>query len=83
MGEMKEKAIKAHYRKKEHDKYRTGQPSSEDIWEARSEKVPLGTAFTEPIQLPAVDDEEWRRAEDERRRKIRDGLGFDNSQGTT
>lgn len=48
-AEMREKAIKAHYRNKEYAKYGPGKPSSEDIWESRLEKVAPGSVFTEPI----------------------------------
>lgn len=78
--EMRERAIKEHYRKKEHAKYGSGRPSSEDIWEARTTKLEPGTVFVESFDPPKdVDDDEWRRQESERRRKIRDGLGYNKS----
>ncbi|KAF5021995.1 hypothetical protein F66182_5952 [Fusarium sp. NRRL 66182] len=49
-AEMREKAIRDHHRAKEFTKYGPGKPSSEDIWESRGEKVPIGTAFNEPIE---------------------------------
>jgi hypothetical protein len=79
-GEMKARAIKEHYRNKEHNKYHVpGRPSSEDVWEPRPEMVAPGTAFTTAMDLPQMDDEEYRRIETERRQKIRDGLGYNKS----
>ncbi|KJZ75098.1 hypothetical protein HIM_05584 [Hirsutella minnesotensis 3608] len=75
-GELKENMIREHYRKKEYQKYGPGKPSSEDVWESRTEKLPHGTAFSEQVAEPTMDDEEWRRAEAQRRRDIRQGLGF-------
>ncbi|CAM1504155.1 Fc.00g017460.m01.CDS01 [Cosmosporella sp. VM-42] len=49
-GEMREKAIRAHYRNKEFAKYGAGKPSSEDVWESREEKVTPGSVFTEKIE---------------------------------
>ncbi|KAJ3503197.1 hypothetical protein NM208_g16564 [Fusarium decemcellulare] len=48
--EMREKAIREHYRAKEFVKYGPGKPSSEDVWESRPEKVPEGSTFNEPIE---------------------------------
>jgi hypothetical protein len=48
--EMREKAIRAHYRNKDYAKYGPGKPSSEDIWESRDELVEPGSVFTEPIE---------------------------------
>jgi hypothetical protein len=79
-AEMKARAIQEHYRNKEHNKYYVpGRPSSEDVWESRTEMVPPGTAFTATMDLPQMDDEEYRRMETERRQKIRDGLGYNKS----
>lgn len=79
-GPVKEDLIRAHYRNKEHAKYYApGRASSEDVWEARVQKVAPGSAFTETIDVPTMGDEEWRKMENERRQKIRDGLGFDKS----
>ncbi|KAJ0337416.1 hypothetical protein COL922a_006778 [Colletotrichum nupharicola] len=78
-GTMKEEAIKAHYRQKEHDKYGDGKPNSEDIWQARTTKVPPGTAFAEKFEEPTLDDEEWQRMEMDRRRQIRTGLGIEGA----
>ncbi|KAI9158393.1 Early meiotic induction protein 1 [Paramyrothecium foliicola] len=79
-AEMKERLIKEHYRNKEHAKYYTpGRPSSEDVWESRTEMVDSGTVFKEPLDAPKLDDDEWRRLESERRQKIRDGLGYNTS----
>lgn len=80
-GESKARAVRQYYRNKEHAKYHApGKPSSEDIWEARSEKLPYGSAFSEAIDGPSIDDNEWRQQESERRRGIRADLGFDKSQ---
>ncbi|KAK7415821.1 hypothetical protein QQX98_005603 [Neonectria punicea] len=48
--EMREKAIRAHYRNKEYAKYGPNKPSSENIWQSRDDKVEPGTVFTEPIE---------------------------------
>lgn len=80
-GPLKERAIRDHYRRKEYEKYYApGARSSEDIWEARERKVEPGTAFAEPVEIATVDDNEWRREEEERRRKIRQGLGFEKEE---
>lgn len=36
-----------------------------------------GSAFSEAIEIAQVGDDEWRRLEDERRRKIRQDLGYE------
>jgi hypothetical protein len=78
-GTIKENAVREHYRRKEYEKYYApGTHSSEEIWEAREHKAAPGTAFSEAIEIAQVDDDEWRRLEDERRRKIRQDLGYDN-----
>ncbi|KAH6607987.1 hypothetical protein Trco_004300 [Trichoderma cornu-damae] len=77
-GTIKEKAIREHYRRKEYEKYYApGSRSSEEVWEAREQKVAPGMAFAEAVEIAKVDDAEWRRLEDERRRKIRRDLGFE------
>ncbi|KFA54877.1 hypothetical protein S40293_09095 [Stachybotrys chartarum IBT 40293] len=76
-GELKESMIKAHYRQKEHAKYGAGRPSSEDVWEGRTEKVAPGSCFQETFESPSVDDDEWRKNEQERRNKRRAELGLD------
>ncbi|KAJ4169386.1 hypothetical protein NW754_016417 [Fusarium falciforme] len=48
--EMREKAIREHYRAKEFVKYGPGKPSSEDVWESREERVPEGSTFNQPIE---------------------------------
>ncbi|OLN92180.1 Early meiotic induction protein 1 [Colletotrichum chlorophyti] len=78
-GKMKEDVIRDYYRQKEHAKYGDGKPSSEDVWQARTTKIPPGTAFTEKFEEPTLDDEEWQRMEIERRRQIRQGLGIDKA----
>lgn len=77
-GPIKENAVREHYRRKEYEKYYApGSHSSEEIWEARKQKMAPGTAFSEAIEIAQVDDDEWRRLEDERRKKIRQDLGFE------
>ncbi|KAF4973407.1 hypothetical protein FSARC_301 [Fusarium sarcochroum] len=49
-AEQREKAIREHYRAKEFTKYGPGRPSSEDVWESREDKLPVGTTFNEPIE---------------------------------
>lgn len=72
---QKEEAIRDHYRKKEYAKYfAPGRPSSTDVWEPRTEKVEPGSAFREPLDMPDVSDEEWRRREIERRRRVQEFL---------
>ncbi|KAI1479514.1 hypothetical protein F4774DRAFT_127825 [Daldinia eschscholtzii] len=73
--QQKEDAIKAHYRRKEFLKYHApGRPSSTDVWQPREEKIPYDTAFRVPLDMPNVSDEEWRRLEIERRRKVQEQL---------
>ncbi|WYZ36600.1 hypothetical protein EsH8_II_000106 [Colletotrichum jinshuiense] len=78
-GKMKEDVIRDHYRNKEYEKYGDGKPSSEDVWQSRTTKVPPGTTFTEKFDEPTLDDEEWQRMEIERRRQIRSGLGIETA----
>lgn len=72
----------AAYRRRQRDKdlarYGPGMPSSEDVWVSRDRKVEPGTEFVTPMpELDAdFDSVEWSRAENERRRRIREGLGF-------
>jgi len=81
--DAKADAVRAHYRDKEHAKYGPGKPSSEDIWEARTAKVPPGSTFTQSMDAPTVSDDEWREMETERRRHIRQGLGFDKAAASS
>lgn len=81
-GEMREEAIREHYRNKEWAKYGNGQPSSEDVWKPRMSKVPPGSAFSTPLEAPTVTDEEWQKGEIERRRKLRQKLGYDSDEAT-
>lgn len=78
-GELKENMVRAHYREKDHAKYGPGRPSSEDVWESRDQKVQPGTAFAEAVDAPVVTDDEWRKMETERRRDVRQGLGYDKA----
>lgn len=82
-GALREEAVREHYRKKEHAKYGPGRPSSEDVWQSRTAKVPPGTAFTTPLGETVVDDEEWQRMEIERRRRIRQELGYEGNDKET
>ncbi|EGR52072.1 uncharacterized protein TRIREDRAFT_55224 [Trichoderma reesei QM6a] len=80
-GPLKERAIRDHYRRKEYEKYYApGARSSEDVWEARERKVEPGTAFAEAVEIATVDDDEWRKLEEERRKKIRQDLGFEKEK---
>ncbi|ROT43569.1 hypothetical protein SODALDRAFT_375727 [Sodiomyces alkalinus F11] len=79
-GPLRDEAVREHYRNKEHAKYGSGRPSSEDVWEARSAKVPPGTAFTTPLGENSVNDEEWQKMELERRRRIRQELGYEGDE---
>ncbi|KAK4074986.1 uncharacterized protein Triagg1_4650 [Trichoderma aggressivum f. europaeum] len=80
-GPLKENAVREHYRRKEYEKYYApGSRSSEDVWQAREQKVAPGTAFAEAVEIAKVDDNEWRKLEEERRREIRQGLGFDKKE---
>ncbi|KAG6104050.1 hypothetical protein E4U31_002242 [Claviceps sp. LM219 group G6] len=54
-GTVKADLIKQHYRNKAYRKYGGDKPSSEDVWERRTEKVPLGSAFNTP--LPVTEEE--------------------------
>ncbi|EHK15876.1 uncharacterized protein TRIVIDRAFT_40267 [Trichoderma virens Gv29-8] len=80
-GTLKENAVREHYRRKEYEKYYApGSRSSEDVWTAREHKVAPGTAFAEAVEIAKVDDNEWRRLEEERRKKIRQDLGFEKKE---
>lgn len=78
-GPVKEEAVREHYRKKELAKYGPGMPSSEDVWKSRTVKVQPGTAFTIALEENDVSDEEWQRREMERRRQVRQELGFESA----
>ncbi|KAG6235088.1 hypothetical protein E4U22_006712 [Claviceps purpurea] len=73
-GPVKADLIKQHYRNKAYRKYGGDKPSSEDVWERRTEKVPLGSAFSTP--LPVTEEEvnaaRERMREEERKASIRD-----------
>jgi hypothetical protein len=74
--EMRAEAIRAHFRAREAAKYGPGKPSSEDIWESRDEKVIPGTAFKQSFDMPEETDKEWQVQEIERRRVVRQQLGY-------
>ncbi|PHH75680.1 hypothetical protein CDD82_4326 [Ophiocordyceps australis] len=77
--ELKANMVRNRFREMEQQKYGPGKPSSEDIWQSRDEKVEPGSAFTHAMPDPsAVGDEEWQRMETERRRLIRQNLGFED-----
>ncbi|KAH7321056.1 hypothetical protein B0I35DRAFT_205813 [Stachybotrys elegans] len=76
-GELKETMIRDHFREKEQRKYGPGKPSSEDVWESRSEMVPPGSCLNEKFAPPTESDEEWRKNENERRKQVRQKLGLD------
>jgi len=69
-GPLKEEAIRDYYRQKELRKYGPGNPSSTDIWEPRTEKLPPGESFNGRYERPDVSDEEWRLQQIERRRMV-------------
>ncbi|KAI0850218.1 hypothetical protein F5Y00DRAFT_233927 [Daldinia vernicosa] len=74
-GPQKEEAIRAHYRRKEYLKYHApGRPSSADVWQPRDDKVQHDTAFRQHLDMPSISDEEWRRLEIERRRRVQEQL---------
>ncbi|RYP14367.1 hypothetical protein DL765_006412 [Monosporascus sp. GIB2] len=76
-GALKEEAIRDHYRRRELARYHgPGKPSSADVWEPRTERLPPGTAFREPLgPMPHdLSDEEWYAMEIERRRRVQEAL---------
>ncbi|KHN97373.1 uncharacterized protein MAM_04970 [Metarhizium album ARSEF 1941] len=75
-GELKANMVRTHYRNKAHSKYGDGKPSSEDVWERRTEKLPPGSAFNVPVDPPTVGDDEWRRTEEGRRKDVRRDGGY-------
>jgi len=75
-GETKKQMIRQHYRNKELRKYGPGKPSSEDVWESRDRKLTKEEAFNVQYQDPDWSDEEFNRMEMERRRRIREEMGF-------
>ena len=72
-GKVKDDMIREHYRKKHLAKYGPGKPNSEDVWKERAERLPPGTAFTEPIEAPTVSDAEYQKWEMDRADRIRSG----------
>lgn len=78
--ELRAAAYKERRREKDLARYGPGMPSSEDVWVSRDRKVEPGTEFVTPMptaeQEAGLDSIEWSRADNERRRKIREGLGF-------
>ncbi|CAJ2511071.1 Uu.00g066960.m01.CDS01 [Anthostomella pinea] len=82
-GAIKEEAIRDHYRQKELKKYGPGQPSSTDVWEPRTERLPPGAAFGVRYEMPDVSDEEWRRLEIERRRRVQQMLRAEEERASS
>ena len=78
--EGRAEAIREHYRTKEEQKYGGGKPSSEDVWESREERVPVGSVFKAEFSPPVVDDKQYRINEMERRRRIRRELGLESNE---
>ena len=60
---VKQQLIQEWYREKDEEKYAVGKPSSEDIWEERTER--LEKAFDADLSkisvLPLEDTRTWRR----------------------
>ncbi|QPH06270.1 hypothetical protein C2857_004640 [Epichloe festucae Fl1] len=77
-GDLKANMVRTHYRNKAYRRYGEGKPSSEDIWESRTERLPPGSAFNVPVGEADVGDEEWRAKDEARRRKLREGLGYNS-----
>ncbi|KAI0181985.1 hypothetical protein GGR52DRAFT_568194 [Hypoxylon sp. FL1284] len=74
---QKADAIRDRYRRREWEKYHApGTHSSADVWQPRDDKVQPNTAFQEPLEFPDISDEDWRRLEIERRKRIREELGY-------
>ncbi|KAI1471414.1 uncharacterized protein F4812DRAFT_413970 [Daldinia caldariorum] len=74
-GPQKAEAIRARYRAKEFRKYHApGRPSSTDVWQPRDRLVEPDTAFRTPLEVPDIDDDEWRRLEIERRRRVQEEM---------
>jgi hypothetical protein len=76
-GSLREEKIREWHRQKDQKKYGEGKPSSEDVWQARTERLPRGEAFSEPFDPPRVEDREWNEQEIERREEVRRKLGFE------
>ncbi|KAI1813490.1 hypothetical protein GGS20DRAFT_475496 [Poronia punctata] len=82
-GEVKEEAIRNHYRNKELRKYGDGKPNSTDIWEPRPEKLPYDSAFSLPYRHPDISDDEWRTLQIERRRAVQRLLAEEQKAAAT
>ncbi|PFH55265.1 hypothetical protein XA68_10230 [Ophiocordyceps unilateralis] len=78
-GEQKATMIRDYHRAKELSKYGPGKPSSEDVWTSRLTLLPLGSAFSQPVNEPAVGDDQSRIMEAQRRREVRRELGYETS----
>ncbi|KAI1639418.1 hypothetical protein F4809DRAFT_596098 [Biscogniauxia mediterranea] len=79
-GEARANTVRDYYRRREVARYGPGRPSSTDVWEPRTERLPPGEAFSQPYVAPEVDDEEWRRLEIQRRRMVREYLDREAQQ---
>ncbi|KAI1106760.1 hypothetical protein F4804DRAFT_299753 [Jackrogersella minutella] len=74
-GPVKEAAVRDYHRRREYDKYfAPGRPSSTDVWQSRDEFLEPGSAFSEPLEMPNMSDEEWQKREIERRRRWQEYL---------
>ncbi|GAB0133904.1 hypothetical protein EsDP_00002298 [Epichloe bromicola] len=77
-GHLKANMVRTHYRNKAYRRYGQGKPSSEDIWERRTERLPPASAFNVPVGEADVGDEKWRAKDEARTSKIREGLGYNS-----
>ncbi|TLD25093.1 hypothetical protein PspLS_05736 [Pyricularia sp. CBS 133598] len=81
-GDMRANAIRDRWRDKEERKYGPGMPSSEDVWRPRLKLLGPDEAFRDKIPemdaelTQTEDDLEWNRQETERRRVVREKMGF-------
>ncbi|KAG6017240.1 hypothetical protein E4U43_001953 [Claviceps pusilla] len=74
-GPLKASMIRTHYRNKAYRKYGQDKPSSEDVWERRTEKLPPGSAFNIPIPLAETEErgDGQSSAKEEERRTAQEG----------
>lgn len=73
----KAQAVRAHYRRKELDRYYApGQPSSEDVWRSRTvdEVLPPGAVFTQNFQVVIADDGDKAQGQDDGARRDADNI---------
>lgn len=55
-GEQKADMIRQYHRDRMVDKYGPGKPSSEDVWSSRDTLLPMGSAFSMPLDEHVVDE---------------------------